>query len=284
MTSAFLIINNINVTQAQAMGNLYTTGFLSLTGVLGAIHSWQRQVHEKFSKEIKFIATSIYVRELEGINSHAKYTPAHEDQRASNKQSLAATIDARTINFCIDLIISVDFSDLYLDKEIHFLESVNFKEIILSNFFCGGAIESIGSIKCEESFLNSLRYIPPSAFVIECAQKDMINIKEKYQVDSLEALLRMCERGNSLNRIEEINFYAIPLAIGYVSLEDQPKQREGARNENHIFAEPILGAGRLRTVGSLRKNEKEEKNHNIFWEHFSNSKFFIVKAISTLEI
>jgi hypothetical protein len=284
MTSIFLVINNIIVTQAHGMGNLYTTGFLSLTGVLGTVHSWQRQVHEKFSNEIKFIATSIYVRDLEGINSHARYTPAHEAQRASNNPAMAATIDARTINFCIDLIISLDLSDLYSDKEIYYLESNDFKEMILSNFFCGGFVESIGFIKCEESFLNSLRYIPANAFAIECAQRDLINVKEKYQVDSLEALLIMCERGNSLNRIEEINFYAIPLAIGYVSLEDQPHKREGARNENHIFAEPILGAGRLRTVGSLRKNEKEEKNHNIFWTHFSNTKFFIIKSISTLEI
>jgi CRISPR type I-F-associated protein Csy2 len=283
MSSIFLVINNINVTQAQAMGNLYTTGFPSLTGVLGTMHAWQRKVHEKFSKGIKFIATSIYIRELESSHSHAKYTPAHEDQRASSNQTIAATIDARTINFCIDLIIPIDL-DINLDKEINFLESKFFREIILSNFFCGGFIESIGSIKCEENFLNSLKSIPASAFVIECAQRDLINVKEKYQIDSLEALLRMCERGNSLNRIEEINFYAIPLAVGFASLEDQPQKREGARNENHIFAEPILGAGRLRTVGSLRKNEKEEKTHNIFWTHFSNTKFFTIKALSTLEI
>ena len=284
MSNLFLVINNMNVTHAQAMGNLYTTGFPSLTGVLGTVHAWQRQVHEKFSKGIKFVATSIYIRELESSHCHAKYTPAHEDQRASNNQAIAATVDVRTINFCIDLILSVDLSDLYIDKEVHFLESEYFREIILSNFFCGGFIESITSVKCEENFLNSLKSIPANAFVIECAQKDLINVKEKYQIDSLEALLTMCERGNSSNRIEEINYYAIPLAIGYVSLEEKPQKREGARNENHIFAEPILGAGRLRTVGSLRKNEKEEIPHNIFWTHFSNTKFFTIKALSTLEI
>lgn len=284
MNNVFLHINHINVTQAQSIGNFYTAGFPSLTGILGAVHAWQREINKTFSNGIKFIATSIYMRELETTLAHVKYTPAREDQRAGSKTSIAATVDARTIHFKLDLVISVDISNINIDKEIQFLESMDFQNIILSNFFCGGFIESIGFIKCKENFLDCLKFIPTNAFVIECAQNDLINVKDKYKIDSLEALLRMCERGSALNRMEEINYYAIPLAIGYASLEDHPQKREGARNENHIFAEPILGAGRLRTVGFLRKNEKEEKNNQIFWSHFSNKKFFIAKAISSLEI
>ncbi|WP_338635711.1 type I-F CRISPR-associated protein Csy2 [Spirobacillus cienkowskii] len=282
MKNGFLGVHNVVVTGAQAMANIYVEGFPSVTGILGMMHATQRKCNFEHNKNIKFNAVSVFLRELECSITHPRFTPGHENQRASGNSAIAATVDTRILNFVADFVFNIDLLDENLDENIDFLQSEDFKNIFFSNFCCSGVIESVDKIKFDESFFTHLNSIPYNAFVLECASDELIKIKNEHEVDALEALLRMCEGGKRDEK--NVDFYAVPLAVGFVSLDEQPQQREGARAVQHIYAEPLLGAGRLRNVKSLRNHEKQENHKKIFWSYFSNSKMFIAKSNTILEI
>lgn len=289
MKKTFLLMKNLKVTQASAMGNLYTVGFPAITGILGAVHAWQRELKLKHHIDIEFNETSIFIQDIQTSSAHKKFTPARLCERASQLKAVAATVDKRDLDVELDLILSFSVPDED-EKDIKcFLERSDcLREMVLSRAFCGGIVASIGLLRCTDILSSALNSVPSQFFVVECAGEKLETVQKNYACDALEAMLMLCERGANASKIPEADFYAIPLAVGYAALEDTPQKRGRARQDNHIYAEPVLSLGRLRTVGSLRLQERIEDNPTpckFFWKHqTSQDGLYVAEAFSTKEI
>jgi len=223
------------------------------------------------------------IQDMQLLESHPKYVNYQPGTLA--KGITAATVERPLVHLDFDLIIKVNLEDLQdQTKFVNVVKDLGFK--LFTFPFCGGMLEKRkGKFKSEVLFYESLEQfqkafitISPYSFVIEDAteemeqfmketpEKDPLDIlldclcREKTQYETKERIKRdgtvIVEPNKDKKLPKEYKPLYIPLAVGYIGLEEPFRTPMSRYGHPHLIAESLIGLGRAWSVGSYRKQEE----------------------------
>ena len=307
---SYVHLRNLLATDANSHAGYYMLGLPAMTGATGFAHVIQRHFHNVFHDEIDkrkrlkendkpdVAGVCFIVHSMQKVESHPKYVNYQLGSRARGE--IAATIDRRGVHLSFDLILRID--------EKGNENRTNFEEYIMGskflNFlrtlpFCSGRMNlpdkpvqgpvnrTISYFETKNGLQKALSGIPASSFIIEDAANTLSDaMRENPEKDSLSVLLDFIKRqkraGNeAVKNPREYRPWYIPIAVGYQALEKKPAVRTGSRNGYpHLYAEPVIGLGLARSMGSYRFQLEEDTDMPVFWRYKFEIKdnLYIVKA------
>ena len=307
---SYVHLKNLSASDANTHAGYYILGLPAMTGITGFAHVIQRHCHEVFYDEIdkrrrleekdkpEVNGVCFTVHSMQRLDSHPKYINYQLGSRIRGE--IAATIDRRGVHLNFDLILRIDEKgnenrtnlEEYImgPKFLNFLKTLPFCSGRL-NFpdktFPGPVKQAISYFETKDELKESLMGISASSFIIEDATDTLFNaLEENPEEDSLTLLLDHIKRqrrfGSEANKKpREYRPWYIPLAVGYQALEETPAVRTGSRNGYpHLFAEPVIGLGLARSMGSYRFQLKEDTDMPVFWRYKCETKdnLYIVEA------
>ncbi len=311
-TTEYIHLKNFRVLDANAMAGFYSIGLPAMTGPAGFCHviqrffkdnmEWFAETGDSVPKIMDFM---LIIHDMQLLETHPKYVNYQPD--SLRKGVTAATIERPLIHFDFDLIMRIDLDDA-LDNTIkfyNFIQSTIFKNIILSLPFCSGRLENpkkysaILFYENEEKFHAALKCISPYSFVIEDATEEMEELMGEFpDNDPLDILLSCISRKKIIYETKKINrtdgtftieedkerplpkeykpLY-IPLAIGYIGLDEPFNSPFSRFGHQHIMAESLIGLGRAWSMGSYLKNE----GLNTWWKYETDrlNNLYLLKGI-----
>ena len=307
---SYVHLKNLSATDANTHAGYYILGLPAMTGVAGFAHVIQRHCHNVFHDEIDkrrrlkendkpdIAGACFIVHSMQRLDSHPKYVNYQLGSRI--RSETAATIDRRGVHLNFDLILKIDEKgnenrtnlEGYImgSKFLNFLKTLPFCSGRL-NFpdktFPGPVKQVISYVETKDELKESLIDIPASSFIIEDAADTLfIALTENPEKDSLTLLLEHIKRqkrsgSEAKQKPREYRPWYIPLAVGYQALEEKPTVRTGSRNSYpHLFAEPVIGLGLARSMGSYRFQLEEDTDMPVFWRYKcqAENNLYIVKA------
>jgi CRISPR type I-F-associated protein Csy2 len=307
---SYVHLRNLSATDANTHAGYYMLGLPAMTGITGFAHVIQRHWHDVFHDEIDrrrrlkkndtpdIAGVCFIVHSMQKLESHPKYVNYQLGSRVRGET--AATIDCRGVHLSFDLILRVDEKgnenrtslEEYImgPKFLNFLKTLPFcsGRLTLPNRTVPGSVkQAISYFETKDGLKESLIGIPASSFIIEDAVDTLFEaLKENPEKDSLSLLLDFIKRQKRSSREaekkpREYRPWYIPIAVGYQALEEKPAMRTGSRNGYpHLFAEPVIGLGLARSMGSYRFQIEEDMDMPVFWRYKCETKdnLYIVKA------
>jgi len=311
-TTEYIHLKNFRVFDANAMAGFYSIGFPAMTGPAGFCHVIQRFFKDNMElfaepgdRAPKIMDFMLIIHDMQLLETHPRYVNYQPD--TLRKGVVAATIERPLIHFDFDLIMRIDLDDA-LDnstKFYNFIQSAIFKNIIFTLPFCSGRLENqkkysaILFYENEEKFYKALRYISPYSFVIEDATEEMEDLMAEFpDNDPLDILLDCISRKKTIYETKKIakkdgTFILeenkekplpkeykplyIPLAVGYIGLNEPFNSPFSRFGHQHIMAESLIGLGRAWSLGSYLKHEEL----NTWWEYKTDksNNLYLLKGI-----
>lgn len=260
------------VHQANMIGNYYTCGFPSMTSIDGMLHAFERQMNEanlNCTVESWYIA----VEKAEMNHGHKSFVPGRVAELSKNGIN-TSIVDERSGHLDITLFVKIFFDDENFSVADcnKMIRTTKFESITHRMKLAGGTTiiytkqqdgyRKDRTVECFDDLFYALKTINRNAFMID----DHTGNLSEYSKDNeskLETFSRLLYRKKQNLNEEQLSQYNnlisenkegyyVPLAIGYYGL-DTPTIKKNSRDllTKHVYVEPILGLGRLRTVGSV---------------------------------
>ena len=244
MHSIFLKIPMI-VYNANVNGNAHVSGIPSMTSIDGVVHNIERKLRQ-FDEDFYVEKWSYIVEKMEYRSGTKRFIPCRTKEKGSVN---AAMDDEKLAHIEQTIIIEVNSSQSISEWKNKRDEGI-LNHIFAGIVFNGGTTRirtSNGNVRLSfrSSLLETLKSLPPSALLIE-DKTHLITILKKEGENNLSAIIRILN-----TELDDYQGYLIPVAIGYYaisSLEERKDQRMKGRK--HIYAEPVIGMARARTVAS----------------------------------
>lgn len=286
----YLYLKDLKILNANALANAYIAGLPALTGFVGYSHVIERFLRQQLSPLIKLKGIAPIIHEMQLGDSHPKYVSYKQDMD-SHKQ--ASTIDERTVYLGCDLLFRLQIDSTPVREQLaEWIHCETFAAFLSSLALCGGKVVWLSNhmeLIPQDRLYNQLQQMPSQSFFIEDSTELLNRDHFLEYSDNLDILLDLIKRRRSIKdnatqsndqpkTFKKSPYFYIPVAIGYHGLEDTPKQRIGARSRKHIYAEPVIGLARARTVASVRK--QREQLPPIFWHYTTdlNQRLYLVRA------
>lgn len=260
----FLLINHLKISNADAMGGIYTIGFPPVTAWLGLVHNLGRLTGLKF-KETAIIYHDCFVHSYKDISGMYKISLSRMPICSNGKAR--PFIPRAKCDIDVSLLIKVDYDTSYACDSQETIEKI--KKTLLRMKAFGGDIMSIGCddkddtpikkyIFNDKNIMRIKRKLMPGYFLLE--RKDLLkeNNFESF-IKNLSVDFKY-EDGKWIGS-KKIKGYIVPLLAGYRAISDfkkVPNQR--SYRYKHRFVEGILTLGEYKLVASHEFN-------NIFWHY-----------------
>lgn len=164
-----------------------------------------------------------------------------------------------------------------------------FLSFINRQHFAGGMLmpvvqEQIHFYDENQSPHELISMLKADGYVLEDACALLETKSDEQEQDSLDRLLTLIAR--KTDRQSDTQGFYVPAAIGFHLLEQPDSnriQRDPEQSYPHAFAEPMLGAIRLRSVGSYRKQYMNQEIP-VWWQYQDRNNDLFIKAITTHEL
>jgi CRISPR type I-F-associated protein Csy2 len=254
------------VERANFSGNWHVSGFPAMTAFDGFLHKLQR--------DIQVIDDGFYVNKWAVIVEKS-------DMESGKKRFSCANVLVDGDNVfnpsivdermgCLDVTLIVEIVSNFLPSEWNVKrKDPRVKSIFSSMRFAGGTTTIYTEpysekypgrvIEFYDRFIDSIKKVNRRAFLIEDKTSKITSYSREGE-SKIETLARLFRRPNKILTDAQISLLDqdvpeglyVPLAVGYRLLET-PTIKPGARDLEtpHAYAEPIIGLGRARTLGSV---------------------------------
>lgn len=259
----------IYVERANLSGNWHVAGFPAMTAIDGFLHKLQLDIQSidpgfyitKWSVIVESSDLEKGIKKFSGANQSIKhdgcFNPPIVDERIGNlNMTMVAEI---TSNFQ-----TAEWNVMRSDERV--------KAIFSALRFAGGSTTIFTKpysekhagrvIEFYDVYIDALKRINRRAFLIEDKTNQLTTFSREGEskIDTMIRLLRTQKSNLSIEQqqmldqdLPEGKF--VPLAVGYRLLEE-PRVKEGGRDTEtpHAYAEPIIGLGRVRNLGSVLRH------------------------------
>lgn len=303
MNLSFLKLSHLKANDANLAANDYLQQSIALTTITGFTHLLERWFNQH-SCSIRFAESAVLpiihsVSTPRGFPKSSTY-----DYGSRNKAGTPRLLYQYQGNLEFSLIIAFYCDDDgNAPHELNSSTQLQFINYLNRQHFSGGTLlpisaEQVTFHRCEDEpektvkrLINTLQ---ADGYVLEDISHQLTHSKQANHHDTLDQLLHLIARKNSQdsnsqeNNSQEINSlgFCVPAAIGFLLLEEPQYnriQRHPDQNYAHAFVEPMLGAIRLRSVGSFKK-QYQNSPIPVWWQYQEHDQQLFVKAITTDEL
>lgn len=204
----YILIDQIKISDANAISGPLSYGFPAINGFLGACHALERKLYEADFPDIKFDGMLISCREYTPKVDSSGYEVTFIQKRAPLKKDgkTAGIVEEGYVDLTVSLVINAtgDFNEfLNFDSRKKMLET-SFKNFCFLQRFAGGTVDSIESVsiyRTDQEDILKKRLLP--GYVLINAFEESENIYhemiEGYRIESEEGL--DINTGEIINRV-----------------------------------------------------------------------------------
>lgn len=278
--SAYILIKNLYVQNANAFSSAITVGFPAMTAWLGFAHALQRKINEndKF-KNVKLSKTAIACNEFK-VHLHKGIDDYHASVIGTANP---LTKEGKRSSFIEEARCNIDASLLIECEGLNSFELDNFKllveNLLISKLkFAGGDIlcfSKIDYIVAEEDYekrklLNSLM---PGYIIIE--RRELLQDAMENGKDALDALIDTISVKTYCTKTDDdeplwqtkriYQGWLVPIAVGFQGISElTPPGKTLCQRDNvtpHRFAEPIVTLGEFKLPARIKNFE------SAFWQY-----------------
>jgi len=280
--SNVLLIDKIEVINANAISSPYTIGFPAITAWLGFLHVLERKLKKLGLDDLKFESIGIVCHELDlQVSNEKPYRKLKLFKRSpfsakENKEKSVSFIPECHCRFIASLVI--EYTGFFGDST-ELCEKI---DILLEHLkLAGGDILFFN--KCQRFYIENksdfrklMRQLMPGYFIVERRDLMKTAMKPKEEggegQDAIEAILDYltvkCFSEQDDNgevkwcKYKKVPGWIVPIAIGFHAITE-PGTVENQRDPNvlHRFAESVV------TLGEFIMPYRIEKLDNILWSY-----------------
>ena len=282
----------------------YTAGLPSLSGIYGFTHAIERNIKELIDDEFFVTGFSYLVHNInysEGTKrfSQSKRKIKNSNDLAAPMEDLKLAIIDQTI--IIEVESKLTASDFYnSDKLNDVFSKLRFMgghfniQMPHSNQIKGGCLEVLDAT--DGGFSDALKACNQNGYIVEDATYLVENASNQlqYTLDLIKQPKLDKSTGKPFSIVRPQGYF-VPIHIGYVGL-DKPSLKHHTRdnNDKHIYAEPVIGVARCRTIRSAiinltKSNDLQEdptdcrfiwQNSALNPEDFETKNLYIVYGVN----
>lgn len=282
LMSSFFIKIPMTIYSANINGNSHVSGIPSMTSVDGFVHNLERKIKE-IDGDFYVNSWAYVIEDVEYREGTKRYSGARNNN--AEKGTINTPMEDEKLAHINQIVIVKVTSSLSLPEFKEFRENGVLDSVLMNMNFGGGTTRfrmpkgHVG-VFFYEDLEKCLKSVMPSSLLIE-DRTHIINERKHENESSLDAMIRIL----NVKTDEEYLGYLIPVAIGYYQISDL-KIRKNTRKSNmkHMYAEPVIGMARARTVASALLN-LESEDFNPMWvnaklsnEQLISEKYYILKG------
>ena len=283
---------SFNAYDVNVKGNMYVSGLPALTSLAGLAGAMEHAIKQSIKLEDSIdVSVALFLNQLDvnpGVGADIRYQVGEGSDEMKNA-SLNDRLTASMGGYIFIRIQCVDEDDE--DRILSWSRDPKFKHI-MESMRLGGGVISLGSAsqvvslsfdECQNKTIS--KFNRKNIFIMEDATY-LIDECRNHDEDRLDCLMRLVsfkkkknnsdeaknpvtqENGIDQEIKEEVSGedvkednsdetylgHIVPIAKGFASIES-PQERNGVRRSNtlHVYAEPVIGLCRLRSLPSLLK-------------------------------
>lgn len=297
----YLLLERIEIQNANAVSSPLTHGFPAMSGFLGALHALQRKI--PFDVNLTFggalIACHDYRVKRYRPNPYSEYTLNQSRNPIKRNGNTASIIEEGKIDLTVSLVIPV-YCDDYDDEEWLSSNKETFvewmKSAVQRQRMAGGSVFNLKAVELEgyES-LDDLKARLTPAFILTDARQDLIDITRELQQDNpdataLDALLDVAtlhhipeqtEKGWewTVKNAKQGRGWLVPMPVGYQSIS--PLFDAGTMVDCRTRQYPSQFVERLYSLGKWVFPYSLAHLEQAFWQmNASNNGLYLIEPIS----
>lgn len=270
----------MRVYDANVLSNAHVSGLPAMTALGGFTHMLERAIKNAVTDpdELESVSAMQVIHKVDYVNYTNRDVRYEKIETTKARNGMSATItDRRMAHIFQSVILKIEGSEDVFDEIHDWVSEGSLQALVLRSRFAGGSLTlQKDSVTAHHTELDALAEIPfgYDSFAIEDVSY-RINENSVDGEDKLDTLLRLISRVRFGVELEdedenkEYMGYLVPIAKGFVPVEDQAVDR-GARNGHlHLYAEPVIGIARLRSLRSLifHVNNETEDKVACFWRY-----------------
>ncbi|WP_302441880.1 type I-F CRISPR-associated protein Csy2 [Colibacter massiliensis] len=276
--AAYLLMQNLEIHNANAMSSTLTIGVPAMTAWLGAAHALERNVtaHDGLKAvRIPKVAVSYHQTDLQVYRGSGDYVNSiiGTANPLNEKGERPSFIEEPRIHLNVSLLLRVQ--GLNGDTEEVLLECVRRQLPFMK--FAGGDLINVGCVKAlyadeedERSERKIIASLMPGFVIVE--RSDLLTEEEREE-DALDALINFLavqneavksESGKVLEwkKSKRESGWLVPVAVGFKGLSPLGKvEKQRDPNMLHRFVEPVV------TLGEFKMPYRFTKVEDMMWHY-----------------
>lgn len=293
MNLSFLKLSHLKAYDANLAANDYLHQSIALTTITGFTHLIERWFNQH-NCSIRFAETVVLPIIHSASRPKGYPRSSTSDYSSRSKASVPRLLYQYQGYLEFSLIIA-----FYCDDDGNAPHELNqntqrqFIDYLNRQHFSGGPLfpiqpEQITFHSCEDNSEKAvkklIKTLQADGYILEDMSHQLAHAADSQTTDKLDQLLKLITRKNDREAMAQ--GFCVPAAIGFLLLEE-PKsnrtQRHPDQNYAHAFVEPMLGAIRLRSIGSFKKQHQQHPI-SVWWQYQEQHQQLFVKAITTDEL
>jgi hypothetical protein len=281
MNSIFMKVPMV-VYNANVNGNAHTAGIPSMTSIDGFAHNIERKL-KAVDKELFVESWNYIIEKLEYRMGTKKYSlSGFKKIKSGAINSPMEDEKLAHIEQVVILKIHTNLSEAEIKQKT---DNGELNSIFNNIAFSGGTTrirrrKSNFNISFFSDLKSALRTVNPNAILIE----DKTELIKELKMEGENNLATLIRITNSEN--DEYHGYLIPVAIGYHAISEKiVRLNQRAKDNKHIYAEPVTGVARARTVASslIHLHDEDFKpswsNVMLDEDNKNSNNYYIVKGL-----
>lgn len=287
--SHYLLLNKLEIENANAVSSPITYGFPSISGFLGAVHALNRKLVESgFDLDLSGVLIACHNIHVQRYRPHnySDYTFNQSRNPIKKDGATAAIIEEGKAHLTVSLVIEVATtrpgSRELADNQDEFLKHC--REIIFHQRMAGGSVHAIGNIRLlNTASADAIKKQLLPAFVLMEAKNDLAEITRQLQqkdpsATALDALVEVAvlhhepvdtaisPSGWQSRSVKSGRGWLVPMPIGFQAIAEpfEPGQLKHSRSGAYPsqYVESIYSLGKW-----VFPNRLPSEFTNCFWRY-----------------
>lgn len=279
MSNVIYLAVPVSATNINLASNVHVAGFPAMTSVEGFVHALERHLNT-VDPDAVLTDWMFTVRNLTHLPGHRKFVRYRKNERSD----LSRTFQSPTVNEQLGSINATVIIKMLTELTADDWQAARNNGQLDNAFgrlrFAGGTTTIYTRPFSEDREGRAIGFYPNVDGALNRLSKfDMVVEDKTALIDEarldgetvLDTLCRLLERhpkSESQTPDDDYQGYLIPAAIGYQQIGER-KVREGVRDgvSEHVYAEPVLGLVRLRTVASMLIQGEDNHFEDFYWSN-----------------
>lgn len=295
--SHYLLLNKVEIENANAVSSPLTYGFPAISGFMGAVHALNRKLVEAgFDLDLSGVMIACHNIDVQRYRPHiySDYTFNQSRNPIKKDGATAAIIEEGKAHLSVSLVVEVATTRSgareLADTQDDFLKCC--KEIVFRQRMAGGSVHAIGNIQLmNTASADAIKKQLLPAFVLMDAKGDLIEITHQLQktepsATALDALVEVATlhhepvdstvnpNGWQSRSVKTGRGWLIPIPVGFQAISQQfePSQMENCRADMYPsrYVEAVYSLGKW-----VFPHRLPSEFTNCFWRYSQNQNLYL---------
>ena len=295
--SHYLLLNKLEIENANAISSPLTYGFPAISGFMGAVHALNRKLIESgFDLDLSGVLIACHSIDVQRYRPHSysDYTFNQTRNPIKKDGATAAIIEEGKAHLMVSLVVEVfttrSGSRELTDTQDEFLKRC--KETVFRQRMAGGSVHAIGNIQLlNAASADAIKKQLLPAFILMDARDDLVEItrhlqKTELSATALDALVEVATlhhepvdatinpNGWQSQSVKTGRGWLVPIPVGFqaISPHFEPGQMENCRADTYPsqYVEAVYSLGKW-----IFPHRLPNEFTNCFWRYSQHQNLYL---------